>query len=477
MTGIKSFGAYIPAFRLSRDIIAKSWGRGSIGGERSVANNDEDPATMAVEATFDCLKGIDRKEIDGLFFCSTTSPYREKQIASLVATVVDLDKEIMTVDFANSLRSGTNAMVLAYNSVKAGSARGIIVSASDCRLGYPRSDSEQSFGDGAGAILFGNTNVIATVEATYSITNEMMDVWRNPQDTFVRSWESRWILGEGYLAMMRRGVTGLMKKCNIQPKDIQNAVLPAPDIRTHRSLASALGFDLKSQVEDPLISTIGDCGTAQPLIMLSSALEKANPGDRILLAAYGDGVDVFLFKVTDEIKRLARRRGVSVNISSKLPLPSYERYLSYRGLVETVPGEPFRLLPSATAYWRDMDSILRCYGSRCLNCGTLTYPIQRVCYTCRSKDNYEKVRLSDKKGKVFTFSLDNLAGRSDDPVVVQTVIEMDEGNARFYCMMTDCIPAEVRVGMPVELTFRRLYEGAGFHNYFWKCRPIRDGGK
>jgi uncharacterized OB-fold protein len=107
----------------------------------------------------------------------------------------------------------------------------------------------------------------------------------------------------------------------------------------------------------------------------------------------------------------------------------------------------------------------------------LAYPLQRICYSCRSKDDFEKVRLSDKTGKVFTFSLDNLAGRSDDPVVVQTVVELDEANARFYCMMTDCVPADVKVGMPVELTFRRLYEGAGFYNYFWKCRPVRDGGK
>jgi 3-hydroxy-3-methylglutaryl CoA synthase len=57
MIGISSYGAYIPAFRLSRDLMAKAWGRGSIGGERSVANNDEDSATMAVEAAFDCLQG------------------------------------------------------------------------------------------------------------------------------------------------------------------------------------------------------------------------------------------------------------------------------------------------------------------------------------------------------------------------------------------------------------------------------------
>ena len=61
-------------------------------------------------------------------------------------------------------------------------------------------------------------------------------------------------------------------------------------------------------------------------------------------------------------------------------------------------------------------------------------------------------------------------------MVVQTVVEMDGDPLRFYCMMTDCVPSEVRVGMPVELTFRRIYEGAGFHNYFWKCRPMRVGG-
>jgi len=106
----------------------------------------------------------------------------------------------------------------------------------------------------------------------------------------------------------------------------------------------------------------------------------------------------------------------------------------------------------------------------------VSYPIQRICFNCRAKDEFEEVRLSDKKGKVFTFSLDSLAGRSDDPVVVQTVVESEEGAARIYCMMTDGEPAAVKVDMPVELTFRRIYEGGGFHNYFWKCRPLRGGG-
>ncbi len=103
----------------------------------------------------------------------------------------------------------------------------------------------------------------------------------------------------------------------------------------------------------------------------------------------------------------------------------------------------------------------------------MTYPIQRVCYVCRKKDSFDEVRLSEKTGTLFTYTLDNLAGRADDPMVVQSVVEMDEEKARVYCMMTDCQPAEVRVGLPVEFTFRRIYEGANFQNYFWKCRPVR----
>ena len=476
MLGIISFGAHIPVFRLSRDDIAKAWGKVSLGGERTIACNDEDTATMAVGAAFDCLQGTDRSIIDGVFFASTTPPYKEKGIASLVATVIDSREEVITADFANSLRSGTSALKMGYHYIKSGGAKNILITASDCRLGYPGSDFEQTFGDGGAALLLGEGPAIATIDLMYSVVNEMMDVWRNPEDTFVRSWESRWVLGEGYSANMRKAVQKIMQTRNLEAKDIQKAVLPAPDLRTHRDLVRSMGFQ-PSQVQDPLISTVGDCGTAQPLIMLIDALQGASPGDKILLAAYGDGVDAFLFIVTDEIQKLQNRKGIRNRISSKLMIPSYQRYLSYRGILETVPAEPFRLLPSATASWRDRDTILRCYGSKCRQCGTMVYPIQRVCNTCRARDNYDKVRLSEKHGKVFNFSLDNLAGRSDDPVVVQTIVELEGGETRFYCMMTDCIPSEVRLGMPVELTFRRLYEGAGFHNYFWKCRPIRDGGK
>ena len=474
--GIALCGSYIPAFRLDRGLIANIWSRTSIGGERSVSNNDEDGITMAVEASRNCLKGQKKEGIDGLFFATTTAPYQEKMNSALIAAAVDLKREITTADFAHSLRAGTGALKAAFDSVKSGSMSNVLVAAADSRIGYPRSDQEQAFGDGAAAVLVSKENALATFEGSYSICNEMIDVWRNPEDTFVRTWEGRFILGEGYTSHMKEVVTGILKKYSLEPKDISRAVLPAPDIRTHRSLAQQLGFDMKTQVQDPLLSTVGHCGTAHSLLMLVGALEESSPGDTLLLASYADGADAMIFKVTEEIKKERNHRKLKDYLDQKLMLSSYAQFLSYKGLVETVPGEPFRLFPSATVSWRDRNSVIRCHGSRCRSCGTLTYPIQRVCYNCSSKDNFEEVPISDLEGEVFTFTLDNLAGRSDDPVVVQTVAELGEDKVRFYSMMTDCLPSEVKVGMPVGLTFRRIYDGAGMHNYFWKCRPVRKGG-
>lgn len=67
--------------------------------------------------------------------------------------------------------------------------------------------------------------------------------------------------------------------------------------------------------------------------------------------------------------------------------------------------------------------------------------------------------------------MDNLAVSVDPPSVI-AVVNLD-GGGRFSTTLTDRDPEKVYPDMPVELTFRRVHEGQGIHNYFWKCRPIR----
>jgi uncharacterized OB-fold protein len=94
-----------------------------------------------------------------------------------------------------------------------------------------------------------------------------------------------------------------------------------------------------------------------------------------------------------------------------------------------------------------------------------------VCTRCHTKDNFEKLRLSDKKASLFTYAMDYIAGSKDVPLVV-SVINF-EGGGRMVCFMTDRDIGEIKIGMPLEMSFRKLFTAEGIHNYFWKCMPPR----
>ena len=53
-----------------------------------------------------------------------------------------------------------------------------------------------------------------------------------------------------------------------------------------------------------------------------------------------------------------------------------------------------------------------------------------------------------------------------------TVVDFN-GGGRALIMMTDRKIEDVRVGLPVEMTFRKLDVIDGIHNYYWKSMPAR----
>jgi uncharacterized OB-fold protein len=79
--------------------------------------------------------------------------------------------------------------------------------------------------------------------------------------------------------------------------------------------------------------------------------------------------------------------------------------------------------------------------------------------------------MSGVSGTVATFTIDRLA-YSPSPPIVFAVVDFD-GGGRLPIELTDVDPAEVRIGMRVEMTFRRLFTADGIHNYFWKGTPSR----
>jgi 3-hydroxy-3-methylglutaryl CoA synthase len=470
--GITRIGVYIPYYAIKREVIAKQWEDRPQKGERSLCNADEDSVTMAVEAAVNSIYGMDRGCLDGLFFASVTAPYGEKSHAVLMSKACDLPDLADVADFTGSTRGATEAVKAAYNAVKAGSNRNIIVTSADCRNAYPKSAQEQLFGDAAAAVVIGSEDVAAEIIASVSMNNEICDVWRNSKDDYVRLGEDRFIKSKGYTFSMTAVIKTLLNKTSTEIAAIDKFVLSATDFKEHLGVAKALGIPAE-KIQDPLMLQIGDCGTAQPILLLAAVLARAKAGETILWASYGNGADALLLRVTSKIDDLPGKDQLGQYLATRRYLEAYPRFLSFRGLLEAVPGEPYKISPSTTMYWRDRNCILSFHGSRCKKCGLTMFPVNRICYDCHSKDEYEEVRLYERPFKLFTYSIDQLAGRSDDPMIGQAVAEDTEGT-RVYMLITDFVKEDIRIGMDLEPTFRKMHDLGGFNNYYWKFRPVRN---
>jgi uncharacterized OB-fold protein len=299
----------------------------------------------------------------------------------------------------------------------------------------------------------------------------MMDVWRCEDDRYIRSSEKRFVNDEGYLRVSKEAITGFMKKFDLSVKDFTKAVISLPDPRTQSSLAKDLGFNVKAQLQDSLFSKIGDTGAAYPLMLLQAALEEAVGNDRFLLVSYGNGSDAMAVKVNERIGDRVKNRGVKGHLEPKRTIEDYRIYLKRRGLVPINRQPPTLGEVATTAMWREVDQNISLYGGKCKVCGTIQYPPQRVCTRCHSKDNFEKIRLSDKKGRLFTFSVDYVTWAQEMPII--TAVVNLEGGGRIQCLMADASLEGIKVDMPVEMSFRRMDFREGIVIYCWKCVPAR----
>lgn len=467
MAGISAYGAYIPLYRLARAEMGKFWGIPALPGERAVANRDEDSITMAVEAGLVALTDSDPTGVDALLFATTTAPYLEKQCATIVAAALDLRRDIYAADFTGSTRAATVALRAAVDAVESGSAKNVLVVAADTRPGEPETNWEQLLGDGAAAVLV-SAEAPSVIRSFYSLLSDIVGPWRRPEDRFVRSFEGKLETEYGYIRSTVAVAKAVLEHDGVSPRELAKAVFYAPDPRSVSDVARALGLE-QGQLQDTLFNSVGNTGAAHVLLVLAAALDEAKVGDKLLVGNYGDGADAFILDVEKDLSRPPSRRNVTTYLNSKRSLPNYGSYASFRNLAGR--EEP-STRSSPVTYWRDAPMELRLHGARCQACGTVQYPIPRVCQECGTKDQLEEVKLA-RKGTIYTFTLDHLyAGDYLNTPIPRAVVEL-EGGSRLFLEVTDCNPKEVTWGMPLELTFRRLHEGADFHNYYWRGRPIR----
>jgi 3-hydroxy-3-methylglutaryl CoA synthase len=472
--GIARFGAYVPRLRIERSIIAAAHAwmapglRGQAKGSRAFTSWDEDAITMAVEAARDAFGPGDLTGVSALRLASTNLPYADLQNAAIVAGAIGASSDIATSDASGSQRAGTSALLQALKG-----GRPELVVASDNPFGKPASTQELSFGAGAAAFIVSDQNIAARLIGSASVNSVFVDHFRSEDATSDYTWEERWVRDEGYAKIAPAAIKGALADAQLGIGDIQHFVMPSYLKGSADAVAKKVKFT--GTVVGGLEDGVGYAGAAHALLMFAAALEKAEPGDRILLVGFGQGADALIFQATDAITGAKPARGVAGSIASAVPTDSYLRMLSFYGGIEAEWGmrSEKSTKTALTEQYRSAGQLEGFNAGKCGNCGTVQFPQLQYCVKCHaSSEEFEDLSLRDEQPEVLTSTADWLSYYAAPPLWVGFV-RFDSG-ARVLMEMVDIGKEGVDTGEKLRVVYRIKEKDRqrGYNRYFWKATPL-----
>lgn len=481
MIGIKAFGGYVPRLRLQRGAIfaANGWFasglKGLAKGERSMGSWDEDTITMAVEAARDCLNARDRAGIGRVTLASTTLPFADRQNSTVVKEALNLTDDVAAFDVAGSQRAGTSALLDALHA-GVGSGSDILCVAAERPVSKPGSENEMTHADGAGAMLIGKEDVVAAFLGGHSLTVDFVDHFRESGQDFDYGWEARWVREEGYGKLIPQAIKAALAKTHLTADNIDRFVIAAPAPAIAAAVAKKAGIKPEA-IADTLAGTMGHTGAAQPLVLLSHALEQAGPNETIMVVGFGGGCDVILLRTTDAITGVRPRKGVAGYLAERKPVDNYVQYLAFAGLLDLEKGMRAELdqKPVLTAMYRERKTVLGLVGGKCRETGTVQFPKTPVSVAHNARTTYtqDDYPLAERTARILSYTADALTFTPNPPNYYGG-IEF-EGGGRMVAEFIDLDERGVEVGMPVRMVFRikATDDRRHFTKYFWKAVPDR----
>jgi len=473
-TSVMGYGIYVPRLRIKTDEIASVWG-GSKGGEKAVTNMDEDAVTMAVEAARSALSHaqLSGREIDAIYLGTSSSPYAEQTVTTLLAEVLGTSPGVFLADFAGSPRASIAALLACADGIRGGRFDRALVIGTDDRPAAPGSAMEASFGAGAVAMVLGRGEGLATMDEAVSFSRHFVDRWRAADDDYVRDFDPRFTRQYGYLAHCSEAVRALCERTGMAVERFDHVVLQHPDPRGLRELAAAIRAPKEKLAAcEGLFPAFGDLGSAALLAGVASALSTAREGQRLMAVSYGAGVsDAFSMTVgkrnwPEPIPSLTKLQREKRNIS-------YLEYLRLKRILSTgEPPFPMAVPPPSPTFMRGTGELLRLEAARCTGCGFLNYPpsMRTICVRCGGTA-LERATLS-RRGKIHTFCVNYYMPPGFEIPLANILVDLDSGG-RYMGMGTEVSPDELRVGMDVELVLRRITKERGVSVYGYKVKPVR----
>lgn len=321
MTGIVSYGVYIPKNRIKPSQIAEAWGKEASGVEKSlgvfekaVAAVDEDAVTLAVEATLNATLpfDFDLSEIGAITVGSESHPYAVNPSATTVAGLLGLRENLLAVDLEFACKAGTSGIQLLSGLIDK-DTKYVLAIGTDVAQAKPSDVLEYTAGSAAASIVLGKKNTIANLLDFTSFSSDTPDFWRRDTEKFP-SHGGRFTGDPAYFNHVLGASKLLLQKTKLKPSDFAYAIFHMPNGKFPKEAAKRLGFTDEQIKPGFIVSQIGNPYSASSLVGLAATLDIAKPGQKIFMCSYGSGAgsDAFVFETTPLLTAFQKKNKLTV---------------------------------------------------------------------------------------------------------------------------------------------------------------------
>lgn len=336
--GIVGYGAYLPRYRISAEEISRVWKMGEDNlhlEEKAVPGLDEDTTTIAIEAARNALRkaNLDGSKLSAIWLGSESKPYSVKPTATIVAEAVGATPHTTAADWEFACKAGTEALQAAIGLVGSGMADYAMAIGADTAQGRPGDQLEYTAAAGGAAFIVGpQEESMAYLEGSHSYVTDTPDFFRRPNQQYP-THGNRFTGEPAYFTHTMMAARELMDELGYGPEDYDKVVFHQPNSKFPVRVAERLGFREEQYRDGLLVPYVGNTYAASSGIGLAAILDKADPGERILLASYGSGAgsDAFSFVTTEQITRGRNPIPMVSDYVRRRRQIDYARYARQRG--------------------------------------------------------------------------------------------------------------------------------------------------
>lgn len=341
MSGIISYGTYIPKNRIRLSEISNTWNKEGVDiekslglTEKSVAGIDEDAATLAAEAAYQALTvgQINPTDIEAITIGSESHPYAVKPTSTIVGEILGCGNNYLAADLEFACKAGTAGIQLVSGLIDSKRIKYGLVIGSDVAQARPADVLEYTAASAAGAIVLGNKNVIAEIVDFTSYSSNTPDFWRRDGQKYP-SHGGRFTGGPAYFAHVMGASKKLLAKTKMKPSDFDYVVFHMPNSKFPRDAAKKLGFTPAQLAPGFTVEKIGNPYSAATFVGLAAVLDVAKPNQKIFVCSYGSGAgsDSFIYKTTPALTAFQKRNKNTVDTQVK-----NKRYIVYSEIAKSV---------------------------------------------------------------------------------------------------------------------------------------------